>query len=166
LIQMAKFAMIYNSTIGLEAAIMGAPVLCAGRSRFTQIPTVFFPSTVEAYRKQLEEFLIAGSVTALPEFQKNARRFLYYQLFISSLPFDEFIQPDGIWPGFVRFKKLNWQKLTPQDSLAMGVLVDSMTRLVNKASIENSSPLLPPDENGSDQNNSLFMLLEQRRLGL
>jgi len=30
MIQRAKFVMIYNSTIGMEASIMGAPVLCAG----------------------------------------------------------------------------------------------------------------------------------------
>jgi hypothetical protein len=36
--------MIYNSTIGMEAAIMGAPVLCAGKARFTQLDTVFFPN--------------------------------------------------------------------------------------------------------------------------
>ena len=33
LIQASKFIMVYNSTIGLEAAIMGAGVLCGGRSR-------------------------------------------------------------------------------------------------------------------------------------
>ncbi|MFZ0534202.1 MAG: hypothetical protein WAM09_13580, partial [Anaerolineales bacterium] len=39
LIQRSKFVMMYNSTIGLEASIMGVPVLCAGRARFTQLPT-------------------------------------------------------------------------------------------------------------------------------
>ncbi|MDD2923480.1 MAG: hypothetical protein PHQ36_14435, partial [Anaerolineales bacterium] len=50
LIQKSKFVMIYNSTIGLEAAIMGAAVLCAGKARFTQYPTVFFPQTVAGVR--------------------------------------------------------------------------------------------------------------------
>ncbi|MDP2777827.1 MAG: hypothetical protein Q8O48_09295, partial [Anaerolineales bacterium] len=43
LILKSKFVMVYNSTIGLEASIMGAAVLCAGKARFTQYPTVFFP---------------------------------------------------------------------------------------------------------------------------
>jgi len=47
LILKSKFVMVYNSTIGLEASIMGAAVLCAGKARFTQYPTVFFPQTIE-----------------------------------------------------------------------------------------------------------------------
>ena len=46
LIARSKFVLIYNSTIGLEATIMGAAVLSAGKARFTQYPTVFFPQSV------------------------------------------------------------------------------------------------------------------------
>jgi hypothetical protein len=93
LIQKSKFVMIYNSTIGLEAAIMGAAVLCAGRARFTQYPTVFFPQTVEDVRGKMQEFLTAEKITIPPEFKRNARRFLYYQLFKTSLPFGRFLEP-------------------------------------------------------------------------
>src|SRR6185503_432933 len=54
LIQKSKFVMVYNSTIGLEASIMGAAVLCAGRARFTQYPTVFFPQTVDEVRRKMK----------------------------------------------------------------------------------------------------------------
>ncbi len=81
LIARSKFVLIYNSTIGLEASILGAPVLCAGKARFTRYPTVFFPQSIAEYRATLEEFLAAETVTAPPEFRRNARRFLYYQLF-------------------------------------------------------------------------------------
>ncbi|NJD59741.1 MAG: hypothetical protein FIA98_10130 [Anaerolineae bacterium] len=53
LIQRSKFVMVYNSTIGLEASIIGTPVLCAGRARFTQLPTVFFPTTQAQIQQQL-----------------------------------------------------------------------------------------------------------------
>jgi UDP-N-acetylglucosamine 2-epimerase len=43
LIRRSKIVLIYNSSIGLEATIMGKPVLCAGRARFTTIPAVYFP---------------------------------------------------------------------------------------------------------------------------
>ena len=56
--------MVYNSTIGLEASLIGAPVLCGGRARFTQLPTVFFPQTPEAFRRQAEDFLAAEKVVA------------------------------------------------------------------------------------------------------
>jgi hypothetical protein len=93
LIQKSKFVMIYNSTIGLEASIMGAAVLCAGKARFTQYPTVFFPQSVEAYKKELESFLNIEKIEVPIDFQRNGRRFLYYQLFRTSLPFGDFLGP-------------------------------------------------------------------------
>lgn len=93
LIQRSKFVMVYNSTIGLEASIMGAAVLCAGRARFTQYPTVFFPQTVDEVRRKMKEFLSAEKIEVPAEFKRNARRFLYYQLFRTSLPFGDFLEP-------------------------------------------------------------------------
>ncbi len=93
LIQKSKFVMVYNSTIGLEASIMGVAVLCAGRARFTQYPTVFFPQTVDEVRRKMKEFLDAEKIEVPAEFKRNARRFLYYQLFRTSLPFGEFLKP-------------------------------------------------------------------------
>lgn len=93
LILKSKFVMIYNSTIGLEASIMGMPVLCAGKARFTQYPTVFFPQSVVDLRKKMEEFLSAENIEVPAEFKRNARRFLYYQLFRTSLPFGNFLEP-------------------------------------------------------------------------
>jgi len=93
LIQKSKFVMIYNSTIGLEASIMGGAVLCAGKARFTQYPTVFFPQSVETYQDELEKFLSTESIEVPAKFKQNARKFLYYQLFRTSLPFGDFLEP-------------------------------------------------------------------------
>jgi hypothetical protein len=93
LILKSKFVMVYNSTIGLEASIMGAAVLCAGKARFTQYPTVFFPQTIEEQKKKLEEFLSIEKIEIPTEFKRNARRFLYYQLYRTSLPFGDFLEP-------------------------------------------------------------------------
>jgi hypothetical protein len=93
LIQRAKFVAVYNSTIGLEASIMGKPVLCGGRARFTQYPIVFFPASVSDHAAKLREFLTAGSINVPADLRRNARRFLYYQLFRTSLPFDRFLMP-------------------------------------------------------------------------
>lgn len=93
LIQKSKFLMIYNSTIGMEASIMGMPVLCAGKARFTQYPTVFFPQTIDEVRTKMEEFLNAEKIEIPAEFKRNARRFLYYQLYKTSLPFGDFLEP-------------------------------------------------------------------------
>jgi hypothetical protein len=126
LIQRSKFVMVYNSTIGLEASILGVPVLCAGRARFTQLPTVFFPDTPQAFRQQAEDFLAAEKISIPPEFKRNARRFLYYQLYRSSLPFTDFLQDDGIWPGFVRLKKFQPQSLSPSASPTIKTILNGI----------------------------------------
>jgi hypothetical protein len=123
LIQRSKFVMIYNSTIGLEASIMGAAVLCAGRARFTQYPTVFFPQTVEEVRGKMKEFLEAEKIDVPPEFQRNARRFLYYQLFKTSLPFGDFLEP-SVRTTQTRLKSFELEQLV--ESEAVKVILDGL----------------------------------------
>jgi len=126
LIQRSKFVMIYNSTIGLEASILGVPVLCAGRARFTQLPTVFFPATQQEFLQQAEQFLGAETITVPPEFAWNARRFLYYQLFYSSLPFGNYLEEDGIWPGFVRLRRFSPELLKIDHSPSIRTIFDGL----------------------------------------
>ena len=126
LIQKSKFVMVYNSTIGLEASIIGAAVLCAGRARFTQYPTVFFPQTVAEVRSKMEEFLTAEKIEIPVEFQRNARRFLYYQLFRTSLPFGDFLEP-SVRTTQTRLKLFELDELVRSDAvkaITEGVLDD------------------------------------------
>ncbi|MHC1783410.1 MAG: hypothetical protein AB9891_11775 [Anaerolineaceae bacterium] len=116
LILQSKFVMVYNSTIGLEASILGRPVLCGGKARFTQIPTVFFPESAELYRQKAEEFLAAGKVEQPAAFKDNSRRFLYYQLFKTSLPFEQYLSEDHFWKGYVEIKNFDWTTLQPEKS--------------------------------------------------
>ncbi len=115
LIQRSKFVMVYNSTIGLEASILGMPVLCAGRARFTQYPTVFFPQSKEAFRAQADAFLNADQIEVPSEHREWARRFLYYQLFRVSLPFEAYLESDWL-PGTVRLRRFHWRALLPENS--------------------------------------------------
>ncbi len=126
LIQRSKFVMVYNSTIGLEASLMGALVLCGGKARFTQLPTVYFPASPAEYRRQAEELLAAEQVSAPPEFRENARRFLYYQLYKTSLPFNDLLEEDGVWPGYVRFKDLAYTAFDPRHSVVLKTIVDGI----------------------------------------
>jgi hypothetical protein len=125
LIQRSKFIMIYNSTIGLEASIMGAAVLCAGKARFTQYPTVFFPQTMEGVRRKMEDFLEAERINIPSEFQRNARRFLYYQLFRTSLPFGDFLEP-SVRTTQTRLKPFSLDELLPENSKAMEAILDGL----------------------------------------
>jgi hypothetical protein len=125
LIQRARFVMVYNSTIGLEATILGAPVLCAGKARFTQYPTVFLPATAEEFGKTARKFLEAERIEVPEEFRTNARRFLYYQLYRTSLPFSGFLDK-SFAPSLTRFKRFGWQDLLPENAPAIRAIVDGV----------------------------------------
>jgi len=125
LIQRSKFVMIYNSTIGMEASIMGMPVLCAGAARFTQYPTVFFSQSVGAYGEKLEEMLNAESIEVPAEFKRNARRFLYYQLYFSSLPFGEYLKT-GIRTSHALLQDFDLEHLSPGKSPAMKSILNGV----------------------------------------
>ncbi len=126
LILKSKFVMVYNSTIGLEASIMGMPVLCAGKARFTQYPTVFFPQTVEEVKNKTKEFLYAENIEVPAEFKRNARRFLYYQLYKTSLPFGDFLEP-SVRTTQTKLKSFSLDELIQSESVQVildGVLGD------------------------------------------
>ncbi len=131
LIARSKFVLIYNSTIGLEASILGAAVLCAGRARFTQYPTVFFPQTQAEYASTLETFLAADTIQIPTDFSRHARRFLYYQLFRTSLPFGEFLDP-GVRTTHARLKKFEPGRLLESPAI----------QTVTKGLLENGDFLL------------------------
>ena len=128
LIQKAKFILVYNSTIGLEASILGAPVLCAGKARYTQLPTVFFPASLKEYHDTLQRFFNLEEIPVPEEFRENARRFLYYQLFLTSLPFNEFVEEDGIWRGYVKLKQFETSALSPEHSETMKTLTQGILK--------------------------------------
>ena len=125
LIRRAKFVMVYNSSIGMEAALMGAPVLCGGKARYTQYPMVFFPLTVQEHRETAQRMLTAEKIELPAEYSRNARRFLYYQLYCASLSFEDFLQ-DSSRKGFVELKSFPWEKLKPQASPTLQVLLKGL----------------------------------------
>ncbi len=125
LIQRSKFVMVYNSSIGMEAVLLGKPVLCGGRARYTQYPMVFLPETPAEYLEMAQEFLSADNIDVPEEFWRNARRFLYYQLFRSSLGFEEYLQ-DARRKGYVQLKPFGWQSLLPENSPTLQVLVEGI----------------------------------------
>jgi hypothetical protein len=131
LILKSKFVMVYNSTIGLEASIMGAAVLCAGKARFTQYPTVFFPQTIEEVRSKMKEFLAADAIEVPLEFKRNARSFLYYQLYKTSLPFGEFLEP-SVRTTQTKLKAFGLEELARSESV----------RVITKGILDNGDFLL------------------------
>jgi hypothetical protein len=125
LVQRAKFVMIYNSSIGLESVLMGKPVLSAGKARFTAYPTVYFPQSARNYKKMLTDFLEAEEIESPDEFVRNARRFLYFQLYKTSLPFGEFLSPHKL-RGYVYLKKFSLDQLSVESSLTLKTIYESI----------------------------------------
>ena len=117
--------MVYNSSIGLEGTLLGVPVLCGGRARYTQYATVFLPETAEAYRRTADEFLRVQEIDVPPEFKVNARKFLYYQFFKVSLSFKQFLKTHPT-PGYVQLKHFSWQDLLLENSTVAKVLVNGI----------------------------------------
>jgi len=113
LIQRAKFVMVYNSTIGLEATLLGKVVLCGGKARYTSYPTVYLPETREDYFSLAERFLNEEKPASPQEFREHARRFTYYQHCHSSLDFSRFLLPHQNFPGYVRFSDFDPLDLCP-----------------------------------------------------
>jgi hypothetical protein len=100
-------------------------VLCGGRARFTQYPIVFFPQTVDEQRSKMKEFLNAEKIDVPAEFKHNARRFLYYQLFRTSLPFGEFLEP-SVRTTQTRLKSFKLRELSPENSKAVEAIFDGL----------------------------------------
>jgi hypothetical protein len=127
LIRASHFVMVYNSSIGLEAALLGVPVLCGGKARYTQYPTVFFPQERVEYQDVARKFLNTRDIEIPLEFQRNARRVLYWQLFRAALPLDRFISAHPT-PGYVQLRKFSWRDLLVENSVTMNLLVDGILR--------------------------------------
>jgi hypothetical protein len=128
LINHSKLILIYNSSIGLEASILGSPVLSAGRARFTQIPTVFFPESRKKYEESLLGFLDAQEIEVPPSFRENARSFLFRELFAASLDLSEFLEPDESLQGMVTFSGFSPDRLQsapPLEVIRNGILDDT-----------------------------------------
>jgi len=125
LIRLSRFVLTYNSTIGLEATLMGVPVLAAARAPFVDYHTVFFERDRETYLRRLESFLTAARLEVPEEAVKHTRRFMYYRYFRFSLPFGEFVEAAPP-TGYVRLKRFSWHAL--EKSLTARALVDGLSR--------------------------------------
>ena len=71
----------------------------------------------------MKEFLDAEKIDVPAEFKRNARRFLYYQLFRSSLPFGEFLKP-SVRTTQTRLKFFELDKL--MEAEAVKVILDGV----------------------------------------
>ncbi len=112
-----------RETLSSYELIQKSKFVCAGKARFTQYPTVFFPQSLDQVRGKMEEFLDAEKIEVPVEFKRNARRFLYYQLFRTSLPFGDFLEP-SVRTTQTRLKSFRFDELL--ESKAMEAIFDGL----------------------------------------
>ena len=125
LIARAHFVMVYNSSIGLEASILGKPVLCGGAARYTQYKTVYFPTSPEEYEHLAQTFLENDQVDQPAELVREARRVLYFQLFHTALPFEKYLDAHRRM-GYVHLKSFPVDALLPANSPAIRTIYDGV----------------------------------------
>ena len=82
----------------------------------------------DEYNRQLSEFLSVEKIEHPENFKMNARRVLYSQLFRASLPFNAFLEEDGVWRGYVNLKDFSLADLSPEKSPTIQVIVDGIQR--------------------------------------
>jgi hypothetical protein len=71
---------------------------------------------VEEQSRKMKEFLDAETIDVPAEFKRNARRFLYYQLFRTSLPFGDFLEP-SVRTTQTRLKSFALEELAEADAV-------------------------------------------------
>jgi hypothetical protein len=81
---------------------------------------------LDAYNQLLEQFLTETNIHIPQDFIVNARRFLYYQLYVSSLPFNDFLQEDGVWKGYVTLRDFPLTQLSPENSQTIRVISEGI----------------------------------------
>jgi hypothetical protein len=92
LIRRSRFCLVYSSQIGLEGAAMGSFVLPGGKTRYRHAKVCYRTASRDDYTATLESLLSdSGFVIPPQEWVSNARRFLYFSIFYSSLDLSEFM---------------------------------------------------------------------------
>ena len=148
LIRRSKFVIVYNSSIGLEASLLGVPVLCGGKARYTQYPTVFLPGSRKEFNDLVEKFLNEDEIDLPPEYQYNASRVLYHQFYRSSISLEKYLKAHPT-PGYVQLRDFSWTNLLVDNSPPMRVIIEGI--LFNKPFLMEEDDILLVDGN-DDQN--------------
>ena len=69
--------------------------------------------------------LNAESIEVPAEFKRNARRFLYYQLYFSSLPFGEYLET-GVRTSHALLQDFDLERLSPEHSPTIKTILDGV----------------------------------------
>jgi hypothetical protein len=122
-------AIVYTSTVGIESAYEGIPVIVAGDTQYRGFEFTYDPETIEEYDTYLRK---VGEIEMTPEMHRRARRYAYL-LFIRShmnFPFYESLPEGGVRPLEIN-----------HDDITLG---NETFDLIVKSAIENE-PIVYPE---------------------
>lgn len=93
LIKLAKFCLVYNSTIGMEAAMMGKTVLPGGWTRYRNANACLDAESYADYIEKLQGLLdFKGELSLQSELIVNARRYYYFSQFRAIIDISRFVE--------------------------------------------------------------------------
>jgi len=127
LIGRSKFVIAYNSSIALEAVLLGRLPVCGGWAWYTDYPAAVYPDSPQAYREELNALLKAEEVSLPEKFTATARALLYYEYYRCSVPFADFLEPHSL-RGFVLFKPVQPDAFRPERAPAVAALLEGLRK--------------------------------------
>ena len=127
LMQLSRFCLVYNSTVGLEATLLGVPVVTGGWSRYSQESVTHAPASREAYREMVGKFLEGNVPPVSVDCQQRARRYMYYSFFKAGLSLSSFIENQAKERPSYTVKPFQAQALHPDESPEMRIIYDGIT---------------------------------------
>ena len=117
LLNISRFCLVYNSTIGLEAVVLGIPTITAAAGRYSGAGVTHAPASREAYRELVETFLKNGPPPVVDTVRQRARYYMYQLCFRQGLDFSAFLEaPD--WT----LKPIDASALHPDNSPEMNII--------------------------------------------
>jgi len=126
LTRLSRFCVVYNSTMGLEATLFGTPVVTGGRTRYSQEAVTHAPASRNEYRSLVWSFL-EGDVPPVPRaWQEQARRYMYFSIFRTSLDLSAFVEPLAQYETTI--KTFNALALHPDNSQEMHIICDGINK--------------------------------------
>jgi len=116
LLNISRFCLVYNSTIGLEAVVLGIPTVTAAAGRYSGAGVTHAPASRKAYRKLVEKFLKNGPPPVEDTVQQQARYCMYQLFFRQGLDLSAFLEAPG-WT----LKPIGASALHPDNSPEMNI---------------------------------------------
>jgi len=111
LLKISRFCLVYNSTIGLEAVVLGIPTVTAAAGRYSGVEVTHAPTSQKAYIKLVEKFLKKGPPPVEDSVRQRARYCMYQFFFRQGLDLSAFLES----PNWI-LKAIDASALHPDNS--------------------------------------------------